>query len=121
MSEHTPLTEAERRVTGEQMRDWSLQGCEHTLRMDEGRACAPCMAKRVNDWLAARTSTATADTVPWGACTGASNCPERWHVHGCFADRGRCDDPTDHAATVDTGLRERVEEVARDLHAQGLG
>ena len=67
--------------------------------------------RALREYVAARTSTATADSDPWGSCTGASDCPERWHVHGCFADRGQCDDPTDHAATADTGLRERVEAL----------
>ena len=29
-------------------------------------------------------------------CTGAHDCPSTVHVHGCYADRGRCDSPTEH-------------------------
>ena len=108
MSEHTPLTEAEieaRMFVAGDVRD--------VLAEATGLSPGDCnrVAWQIVDALAARTATATADTVPWGACTGASDCPERWHVHGCFADRGQCDDPTDHAATADTGLRERVEAL----------
>lgn len=35
---------------------------------------------------------------PWSKCTGAGDCPESWHVHGCFADLGKCDDPLEHHA-----------------------
>lgn len=36
------------------LRDWSLAGCEHTIAMDEGRACSPCLRDRIlaSDWLA---------------------------------------------------------------------
>ena len=40
------------------LRDWSLAGCEHTIRMDEGRTCSPCLRDRLlaSDWLAARVA-----------------------------------------------------------------
>lgn len=45
--------------------------------------------------LAARTEQAR----PWAGCTGASDCPESWHEHGCYADDGQCSDPKDHHGT----------------------
>ena len=29
-------------------------------------------------------------------CTGAGTCTAPVHIHGCFADQGSCDDPTEH-------------------------
>ena len=29
------------------LRDWSLAGCEHTLTLDQGRACSPCVRDRL--------------------------------------------------------------------------
>lgn len=37
-----------------------------------------------------------ADTVEPGRCTGAGSCRAEFHAHGCFADRGNCDDPQEH-------------------------
>lgn len=42
-------------------------------------------------------------------CDGSSECRAKRHLHGCFADRGNCDHPNEHAA------------VRRDLDAEGFG
>jgi hypothetical protein len=42
-------------------------------------------------------------------CTGSGLCRAKTHVHGCFADTGNCDDPSDHAA------REPVTQDGRTL------
>jgi hypothetical protein len=51
---------------------------------------------------------------PWANCTGAGDCPEAWHVHGCYADTGKCDDPLDHhryAAMPDVGTVAALDEA----------
>lgn len=30
-------------------------------------------------------------------CTGAHDCTVAQHIHGCYADRGECDAPEEHA------------------------
>lgn len=39
---------------------------------------------------------AALDRESGGSCTGAGDCRADIHYHGCFADHGNCDDPTDH-------------------------
>jgi hypothetical protein len=36
-------------------------------------------------------------------CDGSSECGARWHVHGCFADKGRCDEVGEHLREVAHG------------------
>lgn len=39
------------------------------------------------------------------ACTGGAFCEAEVHIHGCFADDGRCDEPDEHdLADVDALL-----------------
>jgi hypothetical protein len=45
---------------------------------------------------------------PWFGCTGASTCGEAWHVHGCYADDGQCDDPLDHHKPIAEQARAEV-------------
>ena len=126
MSEHTPLTEAEREVERlcEVMHDayeaaaveagWETQQRSRVPWADVPKANKATMRVAVRALLAARTSTATADT------------DESWRREVCRDDPcspGRCPatNPTcagrrPRAATADTGLRERVESKAeRDL------
>lgn len=44
------------------------------------------------------TSEIIASTPTDSTCSGASNCAAKVHVHGCYADRGNCDAPTEHIA-----------------------
>lgn len=48
------------------------------------------LVKMVEDIIAKRGPS------PWSQCTGDDTCPEEWHSHGCFADKGKCNDPLDH-------------------------
>ncbi len=41
------------------------------------------------------------DHEPQSECDGTATCKYRGrHIHGCFADRGYCDEPDEHAAAV---------------------
>ena len=33
-------------------------------------------------------------------CDGSSECRAETHVHGCFADFGRCDEPNEHRSAA---------------------
>lgn len=44
-------------------------------------------------------------------CTGASDCLASQHVHGCYADRGDCDNPSDHGRRLQDVEAERLAEV----------
>lgn len=41
---------------------------------------------------------------PAWACTGDSACTASPHMHGCFADRGDCDQPSEHRAAPVSSL-----------------
>ena len=62
---------------------------------------------------------AALDRVPWTDCTGAGDCPNAWHIHGCFADVGQCDDPLDHHENLDR-VRAEAAEVALEEAAQAI-
>lgn len=78
--------------------DWLARQIRHAL--DGGRVVNTKVSAIIRTSLSASIDAAlealdSAET-PWSACTGASDCPESWHVHGCYADLGKCDDPLDH-------------------------
>lgn len=53
---------------------------------------------------------------PWAECTGAGDCPGPWHVHGCYADTGQCNDPTDHQPSPDNvhaAIRDVLDQYRR--------
>lgn len=43
-----------------------------------------------------RVSVPTSANCPIHYCGGSSTCTAHRHVHGCFADKGNCDHPTEH-------------------------
>jgi hypothetical protein len=43
-------------------------------------------------------------------CTGAADCPEQTHIHGCFADIGNCDEPEQHTEPPAPSGATRVHE-----------
>ena len=54
-----------------------------------------------SEWLTAiRAEAKAAVREPWANCDGSFVCESVWHVHGCYADDGQCDDPKDHHAGV---------------------
>jgi hypothetical protein len=32
-----------------------------------------------------------------GGCSGASDCRAAVHIHGCYADKGNCSEPSEHS------------------------
>lgn len=47
-------------------------------------------------------------------CDGSGSCRALVHVHGCYADKGNCDQPQEHMSEVEV-LRERVAFLEAEL------
>lgn len=81
--------------------------------------CPACAVDDRTRWVVRAVLTAVAPTLraegaPWSRCTGASDCPEEWHVHGCYSDDCQCSDPNDHDGW-DAGYRRGKVDGARQV------
>lgn len=81
------MTDTDRQGLTEAERDVVIEAA-HPSRPDREELLTAAVERILSDHLAADR--------PWADCTGAGDCPEPWHVHGCYADDGQCDDPKDH-------------------------
>ncbi|WP_238840781.1 hypothetical protein [Prescottella equi] len=82
----------------------------------DGRLLPECGVVTWPEFFAKNQPAPPAVSVPDnGPCTGAGDCDASPHEHGCFADTGDCDDPSDHPDSGPDGTPEKPWPTWQDV------